>query len=131
MFSKGPGQMRALIEDNVFTGNSAAYGGAIYISIYTSPVIRSNTFVGNSADGGGAIRSMPTTGQEFQITKNLFQDNHANDEGGVMQLDSSGASVSVTGNRLRRQRVRQGRRRSVPQGRHLGQVHHLGQRRER
>ncbi|MCX5801192.1 MAG: right-handed parallel beta-helix repeat-containing protein [Candidatus Eisenbacteria bacterium] len=83
---------------NVFTADSAKYGGAL-CALWSNSVIKNNKFVGNAAEYGGAIYTMfisPT------IDSNLVENNRAKLAGGLYFAKSSEAKVrgnTIVGNR--------------------------------
>jgi predicted outer membrane repeat protein len=79
---------------NNFTGNTAVYGGAIYVDV--SPVVISdNTFTRNSAVYGGAIYEpfKANTDYAISITDSYFNENEA-DYGGAINLAVSGSTIN-------------------------------------
>jgi len=80
------------LQRNQFINNRAvALGGAVFgarISA-SSPLIARNLFLGNSADKGGAI-FLSNTGDDTDILRNRFYANTANDGGALYLSASSG-----------------------------------------
>jgi hypothetical protein len=73
----------ALVENNVFVGNSSFSGGAI-ISATTRAVVRSNTIVDNVAQYGGGVTASPsdTTDGQLSLINNIVALNRASAIGG-------------------------------------------------
>ena len=70
---------------NVLQGNSAHFGGGLYIQGHTSATIHDNIFTGNSATQGGGffIDGVPTISPPaITLSHNLFEGNSATESGG-------------------------------------------------
>ncbi len=82
------------IENNLFQGNQADFGGAIFINEGSDTITLSrNRFYHNHAtENGGALmlRSL-TTGQTYQLDSNVLLHNSANNSGGAIYGFSAGA----------------------------------------
>lgn len=87
---------------NVFTGNSAAWGGAIYIGMGVTANIKWSEFTLNSATSqGGAIFIDSSTGQNYTTVTLINVDINGNlcsgsRGGGIMVSDSNGAGTWLT-----------------------------------
>ena len=95
----GPGSAPRIV-GNTFTGNEAtgnSYGGAIYVDD-AAPVIQDNLFSGNVSAYGGAV----TTYLMYSpVVGNTFEDNFADWEGGGISFVSSSPALldnTFTGN---------------------------------
>ncbi len=89
----------AKIAGFTITGGNYTEGGAIIIAPMTqrtSPTITNNVFEGNVANYGGAIYVHESNSE---ITNNVFRNNHANQSGGAV-FTSSNANVLITDNRF-------------------------------
>jgi hypothetical protein len=86
-----------LIYDNLFEGNRATYGGAIYNRAASPTIIESNSFLGNQATDayfsayGGALNIEASDGQ---ILRNVFLGNSAN-QGGNPYSESYGGAMAI------------------------------------
>lgn len=93
-----------IIRDCEFLMNAVegfCYGGAIYVD-WSNPVIQDNLFSGNSAVYGGALTSDGSAGP---IVGNIFENNEVTTKGGAISLISSASALlnnEITGNRSRR-----------------------------
>jgi len=94
----------ARIRENEFRDNIVegfCYGGAIYVDL-SHPIIQDNVFVGNQAVYGGALTSDKSAGP---VVGNRFEDNEVTTKGGAISLISSASALldnEVIGNRSRR-----------------------------
>ena len=80
------------VRDNQFTDNKAnifGFGGAVYIE-FAQPILQDNLFSGNWASYGGALS---TDNMASPIVGNTFQENESLSEGGALCLVSSPAAV--------------------------------------
>jgi len=100
LFSSGPGQMTPVIEGNVFEGNTAVSGGALYLSTYTSAFVHQNVFAYNTAESGGAIRTITGHGETHEFVDNLFQGNSASVAAGAIDLGLNGIDAVIEANRF-------------------------------
>jgi len=57
----------SIIEDSVFTDNSACYGGAVYLLSTNNTQIRNSTFVQNTGIFGGAVAGANSEGQDVDL----------------------------------------------------------------
>ncbi|NBD39071.1 MAG: hypothetical protein GVY10_10930, partial [Verrucomicrobia bacterium] len=70
------------LENMVFEGNAALFGGAFY-SIYSDVEIIDCTFEGNHAEGGGAVRGR--LGFNLTVSGSTFRGNTATVSGGALE----------------------------------------------
>ena len=96
------------IHNNVFTGNTAEYGGAVWVDDewYT---VSGNKFTRNAALYGGAMNLRDTQAESI-LTRNQFRSNTATYQGGALVLDDhEGDSESqlalISGNSFRGNRA--------------------------
>lgn len=76
-----------LVEGNIFRGNMADIGGAIYLSDGGDDItFQRNQFIANESTGsGGALYfSARVGGQDFSMPNNVFMFNQSGDNGGAM-----------------------------------------------
>jgi len=74
-----------LIDRNIFRGNSAAYGGAIYVESYTPGVISNTLMVENSAKFGAAI-----FGKSYSFGLRIISSTIADNNGDAIYTQSYG-----------------------------------------
>ena len=92
-----------VIEDNVFVGNDAHSGGALFLGVAPGgkgfPLVRNNEFRDNMAfSNGGAI--LVTSYSSATIEDNLFVGNEA-DHGGAIYAATTDSTQTITGNVFR------------------------------
>ena len=76
-----------------FEGNTAKYGGAIYVTAESNLTLNASTFIGNIATrDGGAIYA---SGSNLTLSDNMFSGNTAH-HGGVMYVKESSVTISDT-----------------------------------
>jgi PKD repeat protein len=106
---------RAVITDNVITGNSSHYGAGVFCSSSAATIAR-NLIAGNHATfyhgdghGGGLwlVDPQPEGWPGSDVIGNIIQDNEASQRGGGIQC-SARAVVTIEGNVITGNRARQG-----------------------
>jgi len=80
------------ISNNIFTENTAMYGGAIYLH-ESNAIIKNNQFIENIATmSGGAIYA--SSNASITIENNIFRNNHADLYGGAIFVTMSSPVIS-------------------------------------
>jgi uncharacterized repeat protein (TIGR01451 family) len=84
-----------VIQNNIFYGNSATYGGGLFNASYadSSPIIQYNTFYSNTAGIGGGLEIW--AGNPV-IQNNIFSGNSADNGGGVAIYNDPPANENST-----------------------------------
>ena len=91
------------IENNVFTSNSATYGGAISFNGKLGTISENNFTKNHASELGGAIRWAGVSDTTGSITNNQFEENDADISGGA--IFSKGNKSTITGNTFKNSKL--------------------------
>ena len=91
------------IENNVFTQNSATYGGAISFNGKLGTISENNFTKNHASELGGAIRWVGVSDATGSITNNQFEENDADVSGGA--IFSEGNKSTITGNTFKNNKL--------------------------